>query len=122
LALGAEAEARAASYYDRGVKQIDARLDDVRKSVQLEIDALGQHIKVVQQQREKAATFEERLKCDDEQKRLQRERRRLEQERFSRQDELDEERNQLVDALREKKDDRSTLRSHVGWARVRVCG
>lgn len=122
MALGAEAEARAAMYYERGVRQIDARLDDVRTSVQLEIDAIGAQIKAVQQQREKAQTLDERLACEAEQKRLQRERRRLEQERFSKQDELDEERNRLVDALKDKKDDRKTERRAAFWARVRVCG
>lgn len=122
MELGAEAEARAAMYYERGVRQIDARLDDVRVASQLAIDALGARIKAVQQQREKALTLDERLACEDEQKRLQRDRRRLEQERFSRQDELDDERNRLVDALKDKKDDRKTERRAGFWLRVRVCG
>jgi adenine-specific DNA-methyltransferase len=122
MELGADAERRATVHYESQVKQIDRQLDDVRNTIQLEIDELSRAIKEVQRRREKALTLDERLVCDGEQKELQKKRKQRERERFDRQDELDEQRNTLVDALRDKKDDRKVERTPIGWARVRVCG
>jgi len=122
MALGAEAEARAAMYYERGVRQIDARIQDVRASVQIEIDGLAAEIEALKRQRDAAPTLAERLALDDERSKLRAAWRGLEQGRFSKQEELDDERDRLVDALREKKDDRKVERRAAFWAHVRVCG
>lgn len=122
MELGADAEKRATEHYERGVKQIDRQIDDVRNTIQLEIDELSRQIKEVQRKREKALTLADRIACDDEQKSLQKARKGRERERFDRQDALDDERNGLVDALRAKKDDRKVVSRPLGWARLRVCG
>ena len=91
-------------YFDTEVQKLDAWADDLKVGLENEVKELDRDIKDVRRTATVAATLEEKLHWQKRQRELEDKRNQLRRKIFDRQDEIDGQRNKLIDALESRLD------------------
>lgn len=102
-----EINQRNLGYFGQEVAKLDAWADDLKLGLEQEIKAIDGEIKELRRIAAVAATLEEKLGYQKQQRELEGKRSKLRRELFARQDEIEEERNALIDQLE------AQLKQHV---------
>jgi len=102
-----EINQRNMGYFEQEVAKLDAWADDLKLGLEQEIKAIDGEIKELRRIAATAATLEEKLGYQKQQRELEGKRSKLRRELFVRQDEIEEERNALIDQLE------AQLKQHV---------
>lgn len=97
-----EINQRNMGYFEQEVAKLDAWADDLKLGLEQEIKAIDGEIKELRRIAATAATLEEKLGCQKQQRELEGKRSKLRRELFARQDEIEEERNALIDQLEQQ--------------------
>lgn len=92
------------TFFEHEVNKLDAWADDLKEGLEEAIKALDQDIKQVRREAKIAATLEEKLALQKQQRQLESQRNKSRRELFDRQDEVDERREALIDTLEGKLD------------------
>ena len=100
----ATVNARNLGYFDAEVQKLDAWADDLKVGLENEVKELDREIKDVRRTATVAATLEEKLQCQKRQRELEDKRNQLRRKIFDRQDEIDGQRNKLIEALESRLD------------------
>lgn len=87
------------SYFQQEVEKLDAWADDLKVGLEQEIKELDRQIKEVRRTATVAATLEEKLHWQKQQRELEQKRGRMRRELFERQDEIEGKRNALITDL-----------------------
>ena len=91
-------------YFDTEVQKLDAWADDLKVGLENEVKELDREIKDVRRTATVAATLEEKLHWQKRQRELEDKRNQLRRKIFDRQDEIDGQRNTLIEALESRLD------------------
>ena len=91
-------------YFDTEVQKLDAWADDLKVGLENEVKELDREIKDVRRTATVAATLEEKLHWQKRQRELEDKRNQLRRKIFDRQDEIDGQRNKLIEALESRLD------------------
>ena len=83
-------------YFQQEVEKLDAWADDLKVGLEHEIKELDRQIKEVRRTATVAATLEEKLHWQKQQRELEQRRGRMRRELFDRQDEIEGKRNELI--------------------------
>lgn len=102
-----EINQRNMGYFEQEVAKLDAWADDLKLGLEQEIKTIDSEIKELRRIAATAATLEEKLGYQKRQRELEGKRSKLRRELFARQDEIEEERNALIDQLE------AQLKQHV---------
>lgn len=102
-----EINQRNMGYFEQEVAKLDAWADDLKLGLEQEIKAIDGEIKELRRIAATAATLEEKLGYQKQQRELEGRRNKLRRELFVRQDEIEEQRNALIDQLE------AQLKQHV---------
>jgi hypothetical protein len=94
-----EVNLRNLGYFDAEVHKLDAWADDMKLGLENEVKELDREIKDVRRTASVSATLEEKLHWQKRQRDLEDQRNRLRRKIFDRQDEIDGQRNLLIDEL-----------------------
>ena len=94
-----EVNQRNLGYFDAEVQKLDAWADDLKSGLENEVKELDREIKDVRRTAAVAATLEEKLHWQKRQRELEDKRNQLRRRIFDRQDEIDGERNRLIEEL-----------------------
>jgi ERCC4-related helicase len=86
-------------YFDAEVQKLDAWADDLKMGLENEVKELDREIKDVRRTATVAATLEEKLHWQKRQRELEDKRNQLRRKIFDRQDEIDGQRNRLIEEL-----------------------
>lgn len=86
-------------YFEQEVRKLDAWADDLKLGLEQEIKEIDRKIKEVRNTAAIASTLEEKLSWQKKQRELEGRRSKLRRELFSRQDEVEEQRNELIGEL-----------------------
>lgn len=97
-----EINQRNMGYFELEVEKLDAWADDLKLGLEQEIKAIDVEIKELRRTAATAATLEEKLGYQRQQRELEGKRSKLRRELFARQDEIEEERNSLIDQLEQQ--------------------
>ncbi|MDI3686434.1 SNF2-related protein [Pseudomonas aeruginosa] len=102
-----EINQRNMGYFEQEVAKLDAWADDLKLGLEQEIKKIDGEVKELRRIAATAATLEEKLGYQKQQRELEVKRSRLRRELYARQDEIEEERNALIDQLEQQ------LQQHV---------
>jgi peptidoglycan hydrolase CwlO-like protein len=94
-----EVNQRNLGYFDAEVQKLDAWADDLKSGLENEVKELDREIKDVRRTAAVAATLEEKLHWQKRQRELEDKRNQLRRRIFDRQDEIDGQRNRLIEEL-----------------------
>lgn len=94
-----EINQRNMGYFEQEVAKLDAWADDLKLGLEQEIKTIDSEIKELRRIAATAATLEEKLGYQKQQRELEGKRSKLRRELYARQDEIEEERNALIDQL-----------------------
>jgi ERCC4-related helicase len=94
-----EVSQRNLGYFEVEVQKIDAWTDDLKFGLENEVKELDREIKDVRRTATVAATLEEKLHWQKRQRELEDKRNQLRRKIFDRQDEIDQQRNELINEL-----------------------
>jgi len=94
-----EINQRNMGYFEQEVAKLDAWADDLKLGLEQEIKAIDGEIKELRRTAATAATLEEKLGYQKQQRELEGKRSKLRRELYMRQDEIEENRNALIDQL-----------------------
>lgn len=94
-----EINQRNMGYFEQEVAKLDAWADDLKLGLEQEIKTIDGEIKELRRIAATAATLEEKLGYQKQQRELEGKRSKLRRELYARQDEIEEERNALIDQL-----------------------
>jgi ERCC4-related helicase len=97
-----EINQRNMGYFEQEVAKLDAWADDLKLGLEQEIKAIDGEIKELRRIAATAATLEEKLGYQKQQRELEGKRTKLRRELYARQDEIEEERNVLIDQLEQQ--------------------
>ena len=97
-----EINQRNMGYFEQEVAKLDAWADDLKLGLEQEIKAIDGEIKELRRIAATAATLEEKLGYQKQQRELEGKRSKLRRELYARQDEIEEERNALIDQLEQQ--------------------
>lgn len=97
-----EINQRNMGYFDQELAKLDAWAEDLKLGLEQEIKAIDGEIKEVRRIAATAATLEEKLGYQKQQRELEGKRNKLRRELYARQDEIDAERNELIDQLEQQ--------------------
>jgi ERCC4-related helicase len=101
-ALLREINQRNLGYFEQEVQKLDAWADDLKLGIEQEIKEIDRQIKDVRRTAASAATLEEKLSWQKQQRELEAKRTKLRRELFNRQDAIEAERNDLISQLEVK--------------------
>ncbi len=87
------------SYFEQEVQKLDAWADDLKLRIEQDIKELDRQIKEVRRTAAVAPTLEEKLSWQKQQRELEGKRSKLRRELFTRQDEVEAQRNELITQL-----------------------
>jgi len=87
------------AYFEQEVQKLDAWADDLKLGLEQDIKEIDRQIKEVRSTAAAAPTLDEKLVWQKQQRELEGKRKKLRQELFVRQDEVDAQRNELIDEL-----------------------
>ena len=99
IALLHEINQRNLGYFEQEVQKLDAWADDLKLGLEQEIKAIDAEIKEVRRTAASAPTLEEKLSWQKQQRELEAKRTKLRRELFNRQDEVEAQRNDLINQL-----------------------
>ena len=94
-----EVNQRNLGYFEAEVQKLDAWADDLKGGLENDVKALDREIKDVRRTASVAATLEEKLHWQKRQRELEDKRNQLRRRIFDRQDEIDDQRRELIDKL-----------------------
>jgi len=94
-----EVNQRNLGYFEAEVQKLDAWADDLKGGLENEVKELDREIKDVRRTASVAATLEEKLHWQKRQRELEEKRNQLRRRIFDRQDEIDTQRSQLIEAM-----------------------
>lgn len=94
-----EINQRNMGYFEQEVAKLDAWADDLKLGLEQEIKSIDSEIKELRRTAATAATLEEKLGYQKQQRELEGRRSKLRRELYARQDEIEEERNALINQL-----------------------
>ncbi len=97
-----EIKQRNMGYFEQEVEKLDAWVDDLKLGLEQEIKGIDGEVKELRRTAATAATLEEKLRYQKKQRELEGKRSKLRRELFVRQDEIEEERNSLIDKLEQQ--------------------
>jgi hypothetical protein len=97
-----EVNQRNLGYFEAEVQKLDAWADDLKGGLENEVKELDREIKDVRRTAAVAATLEEKLQHQKHQRELEGKRNQLRRRIFDRQDEIDAQRNKVIDELEER--------------------
>lgn len=97
-----EINQRNLGYFEQEVQKLDAWADDLKLGIEQEIKEIDRQIKEVRRTAASAATLEEKLSWQKQQRELESKRTKLRRELFDRQDAIEAERNELINQLESK--------------------
>ena len=99
VALLREINQRNLGYFEQEVQKLDAWADDLKLGIEQEIKEIDREIKEVRRTAATAPTLEEKLSWQKKQRELEGKRGKLRRELFARQDEVEAQRNELINQL-----------------------
>ena len=99
VALLREINQRNLGYFEQEVQKLDAWADDLKLGIEQEIKEIDREIKEVRRTAANAPTLEEKLSWQKKQRELEGKRGKLRRELFARQDEVEAQRNELINQL-----------------------
>jgi ERCC4-related helicase len=102
LALLREINQRNLGYFEQEVEKLDAWADDLKLGLEQEIKGIDAEIKEVRRIAATSPTLEEKLAHQKQQRELETKRSKLRRELFARQDDIESERNGLIEQLEEQ--------------------
>ena len=108
-----EVNQRNLGYFEAEVQKLDAWADDLKGGLENEVKELDREIKDVRRTASVAATLEEKLHWQKRQRELEEKRNQLRRRIFDRQDEIDAQRNQLIEAMEYRLT--SSVRTHQAF-------
>lgn len=94
-----EINQRNMGYFEQEVQKLDAWADDLKLGTEQEIKDIDRQIKDVRRIAASAPTLEEKLSLQKQQRELEAKRTKLRRELFNRQDEIEEQRNNIISQL-----------------------
>jgi len=94
-----EINQRNLDYFSQEVQKLDAWADDLKLALEQDIKEVDRQIKEIRSTAATAPTLEEKLSWQKQQRELEGKRSKLRRELFARQDEVEEQRNKLIDEL-----------------------
>lgn len=97
-----EINQRNLGYFEQEVQKLDAWADDLKLGLEQEIKDIDAQIKDVRRTAATAATLDEKLSWQKQQRELEAKRTKLRRELFNRQDAIESERNDLINQLEDK--------------------
>ena len=89
-------------YFEAEVQKLDAWADDLKFGLEHEVKELDREIKDVRRTAAVSATLEEKLHWQKRQREMEDKRNQLRRKIFDRQDEIDGQRNELIDKLEQR--------------------
>ena len=101
-ALLREINDRNLSYFDQEVQKLDGWADDLKLGLEQEIKDIDREIKEVRRTAAIAPTLDEKLHWQKRQRELETKRSKSRRELFRRQDDIDEQRNELITELEDR--------------------
>jgi hypothetical protein len=104
-----EVNQRNLGYFEAEVQKLDAWADDLKGGLENDVKELDREIKDVRRTASVAATLEEKLHWQKRQRELEDKRNQLRRRIFDRQDEIDDQRRQLIDELEGRLSRRTTV-------------
>ncbi len=90
------------SYFDQEVQKLDGWADDLKLGLEQEIKDIDREIKEVRRTAAIAPTLDEKLHWQKRQRELETKRSKSRRELFRRQDDIDEQRNELITELEDR--------------------
>ena len=96
-----QATERNLGYFEEEVQKLDDWADDLKQNLEQDIKETDREIKEVRRTAATSATLEEKLSWQKKQLELENKRSRQRRELFDKQDEIEEQRNQLIEELEE---------------------
>nr|WP_233115043.1 helicase-related protein [Aggregatibacter actinomycetemcomitans] len=97
-----QATERNLGYFEQEVQKLDDWVDDLKQGLEQEIKETDREIKEARRTAATSATLEEKLSWQKKQRELENKRSRQRRELFDRQDEIEEQRNRLIEELEEQ--------------------
>lgn len=97
-----EINQRNLGYFEQEVQKLDAWADDLKLGIEQEIKEIDRQIKEVRRTAAGAPTLDEKLSCQKKQRELESTRTKLRRELFKKQDEIEAQRNEIIDKLEGK--------------------
>jgi chromosome segregation ATPase len=94
-----EINQRNLGYFEQEVQKLDAWTDDLKLGLEQEIKEIDREIKEIRRTAATAPTLEEKLSWQKKQRELEARRGKLRRELFTRQDEIEAQRNELIGQL-----------------------
>ena len=115
-----EVNQRNLGYFDAEVQKLDAWADDLKVGLENEVKELDRDIKDVRRTASVSATLEEKLHWQKRQRELEDQRNQLRRRIFDRQDEIDGQRNRLIEELEQQLSRSTSVQSvfAVQWTLV----
>lgn len=106
------------SFFEQEVKKLDAWADDLKEGLEASIKELDKQIKEIRRESKIAATLEEKLALQKQQKNLESQRNKSRRELFDKQDEIDDRRGALIQSLEGKLNKKTTVETlfTVQWS------
>lgn len=101
-ALLREINQRNLGYFEQEVQKLDAWADDLKLGLEQQIKEIDREIKEVRRTAATSPTLQEKLSWQKKQRELEGKRSKLRRELFNRQDEVEEQRNKLIEKLEEQ--------------------
>jgi F0F1-type ATP synthase membrane subunit b/b' len=89
-------------YFEQEVQKLDAWADDLKLGLEQEIKEIDREIKEVRRTAATSPTLEEKLSWQKKQRELEGKRNKLRRELFDRQDEIESQRNELIEQLEQQ--------------------
>src|SRR5699024_3175563 len=102
LGIEKQVNDRNLSFFEQEVNKLDSWADDLKEGLEQSIKELDKQIKQVRREAKIAPTLEEKLALQKQQRQLESQRNKSRRELFDKQDEVDENREQLIESLEGK--------------------
>lgn len=96
-------------FFEQEVTKLDSWADDLKEGLEQSIKEMDKEIRLVRREAKIVPTLEEKLALQKQQRTLERQRNRNRKELFDKQDEVDERREELIDSLEHKLNEKTVI-------------